>query len=371
MKRTLVRFRNSKFRQFVKKHEKYALLLFFVGGFVFDTLTLGRIDRLYDIFILCFHMTALSAALFVYNMVEDHCWKHPWLLKWKSYLPLAIQFFFGALSSAYVIYFSRSVSFSKTFTFFLILLGLLVANEFLKQRISNKYLHFGIYSFVSVTFFTFMIPVLVKETSVTIFVYSSLGSLLLTLLLASSILMFAKKSREKIKIWKLYSVIFAVYGVIHLFYFLRLIPPVPLSLSEGIVAYSVQQQNNQYLVTYEPEDWYYFWRSHRKTFHKKPAESVYIFSSVFAPTDLEEKIRHRWMYYDANTKEWQVTDDVSYEILGGRDEGYRGYTYKQNVIDGDWRVEVITEEELVLGVISFTIETASDTGNRKLKTKKF
>ena len=153
MKKALVRFRNSKFRKFIKKHEKYAPVLFFLGGFIFDTLTLGRIDRTYDLVVLTSHMTLLTITLYLFNLVDDNKWKNTILGKYEVYFPLAIQFFFGGLSSAYVIYFSRSVSLSKTVTFFAILVLLLLANEFLKKRISNKYLQFSVYYFISLIFF--------------------------------------------------------------------------------------------------------------------------------------------------------------------------------------------------------------------------
>ncbi|WP_338038998.1 hypothetical protein [Maribacter litopenaei] len=169
MKRSLVRFRNSPLRRFIQRHGKYAPILFFIGGFAFDVLTLGRIDRTYDLVMLCLHMTNLSITLYLYNLADDGKWKNTFLERFEEYFPLAIQFFFGALSSAYVIYFSRSVSLSKTVSFFVILIILLVANEFLKQRISNKYLQFSVYFFISFTFFTFMIPVLISQMSPTIF----------------------------------------------------------------------------------------------------------------------------------------------------------------------------------------------------------
>ena len=101
MKKALVRFRNSKFRKFIKKHEKYAPVLFFLGGFIFDTLTLGRIDRTYDLVVLTSHMTLLTITLYLFNLVDDNKWKNTILGKYEVYFPLAIQFFFGGLSSAY------------------------------------------------------------------------------------------------------------------------------------------------------------------------------------------------------------------------------------------------------------------------------
>ena len=187
MKRTLVRLRNSRFRKFIRRHEKYAPIIFFIGGFIFDSLTLGRIDRLYDLVVLCMHMTLLTVTLYLYNLVDDGRWKNSILERYQVYFPLAIQFFFGGLSSAYVIYFSRSVSLSKTVSFFIILVILLFANELLKKRISNKYLQFSVYFFVSFTFFTFMIPVFIKEMNTNIFIYSGLVSLGCTLILIAII----------------------------------------------------------------------------------------------------------------------------------------------------------------------------------------
>ncbi|HKJ06789.1 MAG TPA: hypothetical protein VJ970_04925, partial [Flavobacteriaceae bacterium] len=165
MKRTWVRYKNSAFRRFIKKHEKAALILFFVGGFIFDSLTLDRIDRLYDLIVLCFHMSLLTLTIYMYNLADDGKWKNTIIEPLEDFFPVAIQFFFGGLSSAYVIYFSRSVSLSKTAAFFVILVFLLLANEFLKKKISNKYLQFSVYFFVSFTFFTFIIPVFVKSMS--------------------------------------------------------------------------------------------------------------------------------------------------------------------------------------------------------------
>jgi len=371
MKRTLVKLRNSKLRQFVRKHQKYAPILFFIGGFIFDTLTLGRIDRVYDISVLCLHMTSLTITIYLFNIMDDGKLRNTIFDRFKIYFPLAIQFFFGGLSSAYVVYFSRSVSLSKTITFFIILVLLLFANELLKKRISNKYLQFSVYFFISFTFFTFMLPVLFKEMNTTMFIISGLVSLGSTLTLIIFIYRTSPSTRLEVKLGKLIGLVLLIYSTINVFYIFNLIPPVPLAMETGMVAHNIEKANNKYHVTYERDDWYIFWRQHGLIFHHKPEESVFIFSSIFAPTDLKKSIFHRWEWYNPTTNVWEIVEDIGFEMTGGRDNGFRGYTYKNNVKDGIWKVEVITEEELVLGVIDFEIITAPSATPKRLITRKY
>jgi hypothetical protein len=371
MNNTLDHFKNSKFSKYVKENQKYAPILFFVGGFTFDSLTLGRIDRLYDLSILCVHMTLLTATLYFYNIVDNSNWKDSLLERYKTYIPLAIQFFFGALSSAYVIYYSRSVSLSKTFSFFIILVVLLVANEFMKKRMANKYLLFSIYFFVSFTFFSFIIPVFISKVNTLVFIFSGFVSLGLTLYLIHFIFKKSESLKTEIKLKKMFGIIVVIYLTINSFYFFKLIPPVPLALQEGIVAHDVIRKNSDYVVTYQTDSWYVFWREHRSKYIYRPGENIYVFTSIFAPTDIDKLIYHRWKWYNDATEEWEIIEDIGYDITGGRDMGYRGYTYKGNVKQGDWRVEVITEEELILGVIDFEIIVNDELEPVGLVEKKF
>lgn len=354
-KRTLIKFRNSRFRKFIRRHEKHLLILFFIGGFVFDSLTLGRIDRVYDLSVLCFHMTCVTLVIYLFNLRGDGQWKNTFLERYQLYFPLAIQFFFGALASAFIIYFSRSVSMTKTISFFIILIALFVANELFKKRISNKYLQFSLYFFINFTFFSFMIPVIVKKMGTLIFIISGIISLGTTLLLLLLIYRKSPSTRLEIKLPKLIGLILIIYTTINVFYFSNLIPPVPLALESGIVAHNVERHNNHYWVTYERDDWYIFWRDYNENFHHKPEEKIFVFTSVFAPTAIKKSIYHRWKWFDDKTDSWQVADKIGYEITGGRDEGYRGYTYKNNIKPGLWEVDVITEEGLILGIIDFKV----------------
>ena len=371
MNKIVARFRESKIRKFLRKHRKYAPILFFIGGFIFDTLTLGRIDRTYDLVVLCLHMSSLTLVLYGYNLAPDGRWKNTMLERLEEFFPLAIQFFFGGLSSAYVIYFSRSVSLSKTATFFIILIALLFANEFLKKRISNKYLQFSVYFFISFTFFTFMIPVFIKQMGTTIFIISGLVSLGTTLALILIIYGSSASTRFEIRLPKLIGIIGTIYTFINLLYIFNLIPPVPLALDNGMVAHKIRIKDFNYVVSYEKDENCIFWRDYNQKFHHTANENVYVFSSIFAPTDFKEFILHRWKWYNDKIDDWEIIEDIGFEITGGRDNGFRGYTYKKNVKSGQWEVDVITKEGLVLGVIDFEIIMNDSVNVNRLVAKKF
>src|SRR5690606_11299362 len=306
-----------------------------------------------------------------FNLVDDGKWKDTFIERFEIYLPLAIQFSFGALSSAYVIYFSRSVSLSKTASFFIILVFILFANELLKKRISNKYLQFSVLYFLSFTFFSFIIPVFIRQMNQEIFLISGFTSLAYIICLLIFIYLVSPSTRKEVHLGKMISMILILYTTFNFFYFFKLIPPVPLALEEGIVAHQVEVSNNKYKVIYEADDWYIFWRDHRLKFTHRPNENVYVFTSIFAPTNLEKAIAHRWKWLNPATEKWEIVEDIAYEIKGGRTGGYRGYTYKNNVKNGIWKVEVITvEEELVLGIVDFEIVSGfNNIKQRDLKEK--
>ena len=205
----------------------------------------------------------------------------------------------------------------------------------------------------------------------TIFIVSGVVSVATTLLLILYIYMVSPSTRAELKIGKMMGFVFGIYLTLNIFYYFNLIPPVPLALEHGIVAHNIEKDNSDYTVTYETDEWYIFWRVHRNKYAYQPDEPVYIFSSIFAPTDLKKTVSHRWKWLDPNTNEWEVMDDISFEITGGRDNGYRGFTFKNNLIVGKWQVEIITEEALVIGNINFEIETGSFTQPQRLVTKKF
>lgn len=358
-------------KKFIRRHKKYIPVIFFVGGFIWDSLTLGRIDGWYSNSVLLFYLTCLTLCLYIFNLADDGRWNGTLLEPYEEYAPLAIQFFLGGLCSAYVIFFFQSVSLTKAMVFFLILVVLLFSNELLKHRISNKYLQFSAYFFVNFTFFTFFTPVIFGVMNTFLFAVSGLISLGWTLFFIFYIYKISPSTRREITGWKIAILIFAIYSTINVFYYFNMIPPVPLSLQEGVIAYKIEKEDHEFRVSYEQTAFYDIWETYDRTFNYAKGDTVFAFTSIFAPTDLTKSVKHRWEWYDPQKEEWNTTDTIAYQVIGGRKGGFRGYTYKNNIWPGRWKVSVTTGEGMVLGELNFSVVQDSTFNEKQLTERLF
>jgi hypothetical protein len=145
----------------------------------------------------------------------------------------------------------------------------------------------------------------------------------------------------------------SIFAIINVLYFANIIPPIPLAMKELGVYHSVTKLNGEYLLTEEQRSWWDVWRY--RTVHLKSGEVAYVFGSVFAPTALETQVTHVWEFYDVSLGEWVEKDSVSFDILGGRDGGYRGYTLKRDIEEGLWRVNVESNRRQLIGRLHFRV----------------
>ena len=82
------------------------------------------------------------------------------------------------------------------------------------------------------------------------------------------------------------------------------------------------------------------------------SSGLYAYTAINAPRGLDERIYHVWQF---NGKE---VDRIALDIHGGRKEGYRAWTHKQNFPGnpaGKWQVRVLTEDGQLIGVLRFEI----------------
>jgi hypothetical protein len=353
-------------QRFYQRYSRFLPVISFIGGFLWDSLTLTRIDRLSDNLFLLGYILLLGFSIILINLVESNRLTNSFVLKYREWYPLAIQFFLGGLFSSYVVFYFQSAAITKNWLFLGILIILLFANEFLEKRLTNIYLQLTLFFLVAFSFCIFFVPVLIGRMSVFVFILSGLLSLMI---MAGFIyLLFRKLSiLSRSELIRVSGILVVLYLLLNLFYFFNWIPPVPLSLKYSGIYHQVQRTGEEYLLKFEQPAWYQFWKKSDNPFRYSEGDTVFCFAAVFAPTDLKTRIYHEWQQYLPGQQRWLTTDHLGYQLTGGRKPGYRGYTYKRNVQPGEWRVEVKTEEDQVLGRIDFTI-VAVDSMGKPLKT---
>jgi hypothetical protein len=170
--------------------------------------------------------------------------------------------------------------------------------------------------------------------------------------------LYKKKILASIKQFRRHlQLVIGIFLFLNLFYWFNWIPPVPLAMKYAGIYHHASKNHteNIYTLKYEKPEWYQFFTDDDSDFYYQEGDSAFCFASVFAPTRLTEKIAHEWQYYSKQKDDWVTTDQMVYQLTGGRDGGYRGYTFKKNLQSGRWRIDIITEDNLILGRINFMV----------------
>jgi hypothetical protein len=202
----------------------------------------------------------------------------------------------------------------------------------------------------------FSLPILTHSIGDIIFILSGIVSLAVFFLFAF-FLSRITPAKFKASRASLYGSVIGIYILFNLAYFSGYIPPVPLALKEiGVYHSVVKTSSDSYKLSFEPKPWYFLFGGTSSVFHRNIGEMVYVWSSVFSPTELNLPIFNRWQYFNESRNQWITTDLLEFFVVGGRDQGYRGYSLKTNVFPGKWRVDVETLRKDLIGRIEFTIE---------------
>jgi hypothetical protein len=87
------------------------------------------------------------------------------------------------------------------------------------------------------------------------------------------------------------------------------------------------------------------------------AQGLYAYTAIRAPLGLHERIQHVWLH------EGREIDRIVLDIRGGREEGYRAWTRKQQFPEnpvGRWQVRVLTADEQMIGTLRFRVHGGPD-----------
>ena len=340
-------------KDFISRNERVLSPLALVGGFIVDALTLRRADLLPETVLLYVYLLTIGLSIILLHLIEQNIWRGRLSQTIRPWLPLALQFVFGSTFSAYLIFYSKSASIAASWPFLLILLGVFVGAEIFKTYHVRFMFQMSVFYFSILSFCIYAVPLGLGEIGTNAFLLSGAVSVA-TFAIFSLVLFVISPGRFKKSARGLLISVVCIYGMVNALYFLDILPPIPLSLKDVGIYHLVSKTAAGYQVEGESYPWPSLFFS-RQVVHVVEGEPIYAYSSVFTPVAITTNVVHNWQYWSELTSEWVESGTVAFETNGGRDGGYRGYSFKRAVFPGLWRVRVETPDGRLIGETEFEI----------------
>ena len=347
---------SERIRRYYAENERRVAAVFFAGGFLFDLFTTGRIDSWLmigqQLVYLAVVMLALTQMVLEEGAPPRELAGAAALTRWYfEYRTAALHFLLGSLLSLYAIFFFKSSSLFASFGFLAVLVALLLANELPRFRSLNLSFKFALLGLCWLSFFSYVIPILVGSVGTGVFLLSMAAGCLPLAAVAQAVPL----ARRRI----LVPMGCVLAGFLSL-YFFRLIPPVPLSIPFIGVYHAVERSADAYVLSHE-RPWWRVWHNGDQAFSAQPGDKVHVYFRVFSPTKFSDQVLMRWYRKDGR---WVLQDTIPIRIVGGREAGFRGYGSKTNYLPGPWKVQVETVDGREIGRVYFDVEISEPVPRR-------
>lgn len=349
MPKTLLR----KFNDFVEQNSRLVVPTMLLVGLIIDFLTFANIKPSIAFFILTIH-NMLAGGLILFTRFQDERKWYPNSkgMKWAlAIAPLIIQFNFGALLSASLVFYWFSGALSASWPIIALIVGVMIANERFRELYLRPNVQLGVYYFANFSLITLILPYIFNSISAFVFVIGGILSFCLIHAYIIILTIVTKAVRKDYRVVR--RTVLGIFFSLNILYFANIIPPIPLALKDADVYHFLQRNEQDYTAVTEeqPLDWLI----PGETLNILEGNPVYVYTAIFSPAKIDTEITHHWQYYDPDLHTWVSKDELSFEIIGGREDGFRGFTMKSALTEGRWRVDVETKRGQTLGRIQFHV----------------
>jgi hypothetical protein len=267
----------------------------------------------------------------------------------------------------YSLFYIKSASLINSIAFLALMIVVILANELPVVKKSHVSFKVAMYAICLFSFVSMMFP----------FIFGSVGRVPFGLSLVTTLYLFFLQFRilkksipSELHLFRNWmgpsAAVLILFGG---FYFLGLVPPVPLSVSEQGIYHGIEKKEGRYNLSTEAAalDFVDLGSLKPKVFRAAPGDKIYFYAQIFSPSRFTDSVFVQWSLKDPK-RGWQVQDRIPLSIVGGRREGFRGYTTKSNYQPGEWRVQVQSADQQEISRMYFTVEPAASAEGRMFTT---
>ena len=340
----------------MQKREKHLSALAMIAGFIADNLFFIRVDLIQTQILFASYAVACFIAIPLLHWIETRRARTGKEMRWRVILPLITQFALGGFWSGFVIFYGRSADFGASWPFLIFLFLIFIGSEYFHQYHARLIFTSVLFFFALYSYAIFAVPIYTHTMGTATFLESGAVAICIFALFTILLRVLARE-RFLNDVWRIRVGAFIVLVLMNVFYFTGILPPLPLSATAAGIYHMVWHVPGAYLASSETnQSWEVRYLGFAPTLHVTPGDSLYAYSSVFAPTALTTSVVHRWEWYDPTKQAWITRSRITYPIVGGRDGGYRGYSLLPISDAGRWRVDIETADGRLIAQLPFTVD---------------
>ena len=347
-------------------YRNHATTILFVVGFLFDMFILPDINDPISRIIGVAYLSCVALLIMFREWLVARNTASITEQRLYALATFGIAYFSGSALSFVFVYALRSAAFAVSWPLFLILLGCMIVNEYVATHNYRFTLDIGVLLIATLFYLIFNTPFFLKQQNDTTFLIAIILAVVISLTYLYLLRFLSETAREEAP--RTFALALGIPMFVSMLYFLNIIPAVPLSLkSSGVYHSVIRTQNGDYIAQAESDN-RFFAKYRTAIYHLTPQDTgVYFFSSVNAPAELSAPLTYMWEYYNDEEKTWVPSTTVSFTLSGGREEGYRAYSQKENVSEGLWRVTVKVDKSRIVGRKEFRIIKTPSTALTEVK----
>ena len=338
-----------------RRHERQISALSLAGGFAFDSATFGRIDHALTQAVFIVYLLVAGISIAVLHVLESRPDGRKPSDKTRTILVAITQFALGCLLSGFCVFYIRSASITSSWPFLLAMAAIFIGNEYMRRYHARLVFSGLLFFFALYSYAILLVPVVSGRIGRLAFLASG-GVALVVFFFFMRALAQLGHERYRGARMQIYAGMAAITLFLNVAYFFRILPPLPLVLTDAGVYHDVRRVGAEFVAQQEqePAEWQALFGTH-SVLHIQPGAKLYVYNAVFAPRGLKTRIIHDWQWL-APGKGWQSQQRVPMEIAGGREDGFRFFSYKSAPRPGQWQVNILTPDGRSVGRVRFAVE---------------
>jgi len=338
-----------------RKHERKISALSLAGGFAFDSVTFGRIDHALTQAVFIIYLLVAGIAIAVLHSLESRPDGRKPSDKTRTILVAITQFALGCLLSGFCVFYIRSASVTSSWPFLLAMAAIFIGNEYMRRYHARLVFSALLFFFAIYSYAILLVPLVTHRIGRIPFLISGAIAVVMFFFFMQAL---ARLGHERYRIARMqvFAGMVLITVFLNLAYFLRLLPPLPLVLTDAGIYHQVTRIGSDFQAAEEdePPAWQALFGTHA-IMHVQKGAKLYLYNAVFAPRGLNTRIVHDWQWLQPG-QGWVSQQRVSVPIQGGREDGYRYFTFKTAPRPGQWQVNIQTFDGRAVGRVRFAVE---------------